>query len=112
VVGHRDLFKTHCPGFNVKEWQARRKGLPEAERSKRSDPGSYKPLVYSVLREGAKGPLVKNLQARLNRFFTIDVDGLFGPQTTQAVKAFQSRHNLIADGVVGPKTWTALLRYD
>ncbi len=110
VVGHRDLLSTQCPAFNVKEWQARRKGLQENPTEKPTKP--YKPLVYSALREGAKGPLVKTLQAKLSRFYVIEVDGVFGPQTTEAVKAFQRRHRLLPDGVVGPRTWTALLRYE
>ena len=36
-------------------------------------------------------------------------DGLFGPSTEQAVRQFQSRQGLSVDGIVGPKTWTALL---
>jgi len=36
------------------------------------------------------------------------VDGRLGKKTRAAVKAFQRRHNLSADGVVGEKTWAAL----
>jgi len=38
----------------------------------------------------------------------IPADGVFGPQTEQAVKHFQSAHGLTADGVVGPATAQAL----
>jgi peptidoglycan hydrolase-like protein with peptidoglycan-binding domain len=38
----------------------------------------------------------------------IPADGVFGPQTTQAVKAFQAFAHLSVDGIVGPATWKAL----
>ncbi len=36
------------------------------------------------------------------------VDGRLGKKTRSAVKAFQKKHHLTADGVVGEKTWAAL----
>ena len=36
------------------------------------------------------------------------VDGRLGKKTRSAVKAFQKKHHLTADGVVGDKTWAAL----
>lgn len=36
------------------------------------------------------------------------VDGIFGPRTRQALRAFQVDHDLIVDGVPGPMTWLAL----
>ena len=37
-----------------------------------------------------------------------NVDGLFGNGTEQAVIAFQKRHNLVPDGIVGAGTWAKL----
>lgn len=37
------------------------------------------------------------------------IDGTFGRSTLNAVKRFQATHRLAADGMVGPKTWHALL---
>jgi len=63
-----------------------------------------------VLRRGAKGEDVKQLQTRLRShgFPTLAVDGDFGPATEAAVRHFQSEHKLVVDGIVGPQTWAAL----
>lgn len=58
------------------------------------------------LQRGSKGKAVKVLQVILGG---LDVDGSFGPATQAAVIAFQKAHGLEPDGIVGPKTWKALL---
>jgi len=51
------------------------------------------------------------LQRSLDRWgFNMTPDGLFGPGTERAVKTFQRRNGLTDDGVVGPRTWDALLQ--
>jgi hypothetical protein len=57
-----------------------------------------------ILKVGSKGSAVKILQKQLG----ITADGDFGPNTKKAVIAFQEKHNLKAEGVVGPATWNAL----
>jgi hypothetical protein len=56
------------------------------------------------LKKGSKGPRVRKAQ----RWLGIRADGIFGPGTRRAVKAFQRRHGLTPDGIVGPATWAAL----
>lgn len=58
-----------------------------------------------VLRKGSKGEDVKLLQKLLGG---LAVDGVFGSLTEKAVMAFQQKNKLVADGICGPKTWTAL----
>lgn len=57
-----------------------------------------------TLRRGDKGEAVRVLQAGLG----LSVDGVFGPGTEAAVRDFQRKHNLVPDGIVGPKCWAAL----
>jgi hypothetical protein len=71
-----------------------------------------KELGLHELSKGTAGPEVASAQALLKRFgFNIDVDGEFGGNTKAAVVAFQAEHKLVADGIIGRKTWEALLRY-
>lgn len=66
-------------------------------------------VVEPTLRQGDRGPAVIDLQNLLNKNGAkLTVDGFFGSLTRAAVVAFQQRKGLLADGIVGPKTWTAL----
>ncbi len=58
-----------------------------------------------TLRYGSEGRQVKLLQQALG---TVKVDGVFGPETEAAVRAFQQSRELSVDGVVGPQTGGAL----
>ena len=68
-------------------------------------------MVQPMLREGSDGQDVKRLQRLLagQGFSPGAADGQFGPRTRAAVEAFQRARGLEVDGVVGPKTWAALL---
>lgn len=64
-----------------------------------------------TLRRGSTGPAVKKLQEALNARGAeppLKVDGIFGPKTEAAVRAFQEQNGLAPDGVAGPDTWGAL----
>lgn len=62
-----------------------------------------------LLKKGMKGDDVRRLQELLNAAGDdLVVDGEFGSKTLDAVKLFQSRNGLEADGVVGKKTVAAL----
>lgn len=71
----------------------------------------------TVLRQGSRGSAVERVQFWLNTIAqyddnipTLTVDGIFGTGTTAAVRAFQRRHGLTVDGVVGKTTWDAIYR--
>ncbi len=57
-----------------------------------------------VVKRGDRGSAVRSIQQELG----VAADGVFGAQTERAVKRFQSRHNLVPDGIVGPLTRGAL----
>jgi peptidoglycan hydrolase-like protein with peptidoglycan-binding domain len=66
---------------------------------------------YPTVRRGSTGVHVSALQQLLkdNGFFPYAVVDSFGPLTEDAVVRFQRSRLMYADGVVGPRTWTALL---
>ena len=64
----------------------------------------------AILRQGAKGSEVKEVQRRLKQwgYYNGAVEGVFGAGTKKAVIAFQKKNGLTADGVVGKSTYKAL----
>ena len=59
-----------------------------------------------TLKKGSRGAAVKTLQTALKDlgFYQGKIDGIFGNGTRNAVKAYQRKNGLKADGVAGPKT--------
>ncbi|NMG23068.1 peptidoglycan-binding domain-containing protein [Brasilonema bromeliae] len=66
--------------------------------------------ISVVLKEGSKGAEVTKLQEGLKKlnFYSGVVDGIFGAKTKEAVINFQKSQQLVADGIVGEKTWSKL----
>ena len=70
--------------------------------------GSLRP--WPLVRQGDEDHPVRTLQYLLRaRDHPVTVDGIFGPKTDAAVRAFQSEKGLAVDGIVGPLTWRALI---
>ncbi|PAX56511.1 peptidoglycan-binding domain-containing protein [Brunnivagina elsteri] len=64
-----------------------------------------------MLQFNNSGISVRVLQKLLvSNGYTVGVDGFFGALTESAVKAFQNQRNLVADGIVGTKTWDELTK--
>jgi peptidoglycan hydrolase-like protein with peptidoglycan-binding domain len=65
---------------------------------------------WPVVRQGDRDHPVRTLQHLLRaRNHSVAVDGIFGPKTDAAARAFQGEKGLAVDGIVGPLTWSALI---
>ncbi len=81
------------------------------QTSKLEDAAAYgQDIEAAVLKEGSRGSDVKTVQDKLRRwgYYTGSVDGIYGPKTKEAVKYFQRKNGLTADGIVGKKTFEML----
>jgi LysM repeat protein len=67
-------------------------------------PVAVPPYPGTLIKNGSKGADV----ARIQRALGIKADGIFGSGTEAAVKAYQHRKGLAADGIVGKTTWNTL----
>lgn len=121
VRPHSAVFATACPGDSVRFWIPN--GINECIERHLTDAANPVPApapaptpgpvdsgrvrcntcTGKVLRRGNRGACVKVVQNLVH----VRNDGIFGPQTEAAVKAFQHSRGLIADGIVGTRTWTA-----
>ncbi|WP_144482298.1 peptidoglycan recognition protein family protein [Bacillus pumilus] len=91
---------------------------PVKKTSKPKAPAKKLPVPTGVIRQGARGTAVTNLQNALAAvYFYPDkgaknngIDGIYGPKTANAVKRFQSTQSGIAnDGIYGPATRAKLV---
>ena len=60
---------------------------------------------------GAEFDAVRVLQRNLNSCYrtSLVVDGVYGPQTREAVRRVQRLHRIVTDGVYGPQTRSAMM---
>ena len=74
-----------------------------------SSAGAFSQAFFPVQSTGNRGEDVRAIQYLLRQHgAAIAADGAFGPATEGAVRDFQSRNGLGADGIVGPLTWGKL----
>jgi hypothetical protein len=67
-------------------------------------PAAGVPYPGQPVRNGSRNEAARLVQEKVGA----KADGWFGPSTERRVKAWQSAHGLLADGIVGPKTWAAM----
>lgn len=71
-------------------------------------------IVFGLSKYGSRGEEVKQIQTKLKRwgYYKGAIDGIYGSGTLSAVKAFQRKNGLKADGVAGTKTLNAMGIYN
>jgi peptidoglycan hydrolase-like protein with peptidoglycan-binding domain len=74
------------------------------------------PAVIATVRHGSTGDAVRGVQVEFQfRNLSgdpaqgVQIDGIFGPKTDEAVRGFQQALAITVDGIVGPVTWRALV---
>lgn len=67
--------------------------------------GNPYPEPTKNLKKGSKGNDVRWIQYALtHKGYSLVCDGIFGTKTDETVRAFQTDHGLVVDGIVGPAT--------
>lgn len=99
IGGHKEYYSTDCPGSNY----------PLAEIKAAVLSGTIVAVstpVQNTVQASQGDEGVKEIQRKLNTLLKrgLDVDGIPGPQTTSAIKSFQTIMGLTADGIWGPLT--------
>lgn len=69
-----------------------------------------KDSIEVLSKYGSRGNEVTQIQTKLKRwgYYNGNIDGIYGSQTVNAVKYFQRKNGLTADGIAGPKTLQAM----
>ena len=107
------------PGRNL--WFANKKALVKKLQSELNKQTGAKLEVDGIfgaktkkacinVHKGHKGNITKTLQGVLicRGYYHDELDGAFGDATLKAVKSFQRKHGLVADGIAGKNTWAKL----
>ena len=66
--------------------------------------------IEALSKYGSRGSEVTQIQTKLKRwgYYTGNIDWIYGTQTVNAVKYFQRKNGLTADGIAGPETLKAM----
>lgn len=105
IKGHKELYSTDCPGTyyplqQIKELIGAGGSVSVTTSSTSSS---------NILRLWSSGSAVRDLQEKLNKLgYSLNADGIYGPNTYNAVEHFQASKGLSVDGIAGQNTLNAL----
>ena len=115
VTGFQTLFGLTADGLVGRATWNKLNEVALAVANQIVEPDMAPGQFTTTVREGSRGTAVRAVQyylRRLSAYYSdipsVTVDGVFGAATTRAVKAWQTRAGLTADGVVGQLTWNSL----
>jgi hypothetical protein len=114
IIRFRQLSRAYgAAGVSWWDWQeANASEWTAISRPAGTLPGYVPYKLTADIGHGARGDMVVWAQEHLiSAGYPIAVSGTFGYHTVLDVEAFQTAHGLTADGIIGPNTWSALLRY-
>ena len=114
IIRFRELARVYgAGGVSWWDWQEASSSMWTAISRPAGTLHGYVPYeTLADVNPSASGDLVVWAQEHLvSAGYPIQVSGDYGYHTLLDVEAFQSAHGLSADGIIGPETWAALLRY-
>jgi peptidoglycan hydrolase-like protein with peptidoglycan-binding domain len=80
---------------------------PDSPCSRLSECGSWSEAILPTLSVASRGQGVRLWQSLLG----VPADGYFGPYTQDATRRYQLQEKLKIDGIVGDKTWGAMIAH-
>jgi hypothetical protein len=114
VTRFRELARVYgASGVSWWDWQDASSSMWTAMSRPAGTLHGYAPYeTLADVNPNSSGDLVVWVQEHLvSAGYPIQVSGDYGYHTLLDVEAFQTSHGLSADGIIGPETWAALLRY-
>lgn len=110
VFPHKHWFATACPGDIIVEWLDAGRPASGVVPTPTPTPQPEQQDARPMVRPGATGAAVVEMQDKLRAHgFDPGVsDGIYGPNTGRALRAFQGHKGVAVDGICGPITWALL----
>lgn len=111
AVGHKEWAASRVkhrksdPSFAMDPFRAKVAAALDGQFAARPLIPAAAPDGKPTVRRGGRGPTVTTLQQLMG---VTPADGIFGPMTEAAVRRWQRANGLLADGIIGPKSWEKL----